>query len=122
MKNIKSIIFAITVLGAVFVNAQKVEKVSLVQTPGKFEQTELTLKAGKPYVFEVANSGIDHKVGFVVAPKGKADQANHIQNAYLKSTVEDGETAQSNEVVLESGEYVYFCPLNPTPQYKIIVE
>ena len=122
MKNIKSILFAITLLCAVVSNAQEAEKVSLVQVPGEFQQTELTLEAGKPYVFEVANSGVDHKVGFVVAPEGKTDQANHIQNAYLKSTIKDGETAESNEVVLEKGTYVYFCPLNPTPQYKIIVE
>ncbi len=122
MKNFKAILFAVAVLGAVMVNAQEAETVSLVQVPGKFEQTELTLKAGKTYVFEVANSGVDHEVGFVIAPKGKTGQADHVQSAYLKSTIEDGETATSNKVVLEKGEYVYFCPLNPTPQYSITVE
>ena len=122
MKNFKAILFAVAVLGAVMVNAQEAETVSLVQVPGKFEQTELTLKAGKTYVFEVANSGVDHEVGFVIAPKGKTGQADHVQSAYLKSTIEDGEMATSNKVVLEKGEYVYFCPLNPTPQYSITVE
>lgn len=122
MKNFKSFLFVLTVLGAVVANAQNAETISLVQVPGKFDQTALTLKAGTSYVFEVANNGVDHKVGFVIAPKGSTDQANHVQSAYLKNAIEDGETAQSNEVVLEKGEYVYFCPLNPTPQYKIIVE
>lgn len=123
MRFIKSFVLMITVVaGAFTVNAQEAKKVSLVQTPGKFEKTELRLEAGKPYVFEIANSGVDHEIGFVVAPKDKTDQANHIQAAYLKKTVEDGEVGTSNEVVLAAGEYVYFCPLNPTPQYSIIVE
>ena len=122
MKNIKAILFSVAVLGAVAVNAQDAEKVSLVQTPGKFETSELKLEAGKAYVFEVENSGIDHKVGFVIAPKGNTDQANHIKEAYVKSAISDGETAESNVVTLAAGEYVYFCPLNPTPLYSLIVE
>ena len=122
MNNLKSLFVAFTLVAAIAVNAQEPKTVSLSQTPGEFEQTELKLKAGKPYVFEVVNNGVDHEIGFVIAPKGKTDQANHISNAYLKSTISDGETAQSNEVVLEKGEYVYFCPLNPTPQYTLIVK
>ena len=118
----KSILFAMTVVAAVFAKAQEVEKVSLVQVPGKFEQTALSLKAGTSYIFEVENSGVDHEVGFVIAPKGQTEQANHIQSAYLQTVVKDGESAQSNQVVLEKGEYVYFCPLNPTPQYTVTVE
>ena len=70
----------------------------------------------------MANKGVDHAVGFVIAPKGKTDQDHHVQAAYLSKTIEDGESAKSGEVTLEKGEYVYFCPLNPTPQYKIMVE
>ena len=98
------------------------ETVSLNQIPGEFEETELSLKAGKAYVFEVSNVGIDHEVGFVIAPKGKLEQKDHIKNAYLTKTIKDGEMASSNEVILEKGEYVYFCPLNPTPQYTLVVE
>ena len=122
MKNLKAIFFSVAVLGAVVVNAQKAKTVSLVQTPGEFDKTELKLKAGKAYVFEVENSGIDHKVGFVIAPKGQTDQANHVKEAYVKQAISDGETSTSNVVTLEAGEYVYFCPLNPTPQYTLIVE
>ena len=122
MKKLKSILFFIAVLGAAVVNAQNAKKVSLVQTPGQFEKTELKLKAGKDYVFEVENKGVDHAVGFVIAPKGKTDQADHIQSSYLGSTIKDGEKASSGVVTLEPGEYVYFCPLNPTPLYTIVVE
>lgn len=107
---------------AIDVQAQDAEQVTLTQTPGKFEQTKLKLEAGKPYVFEVTNEGVDHPLGFVIAPKGKTDQEYHIKNAYLSKTIEDGEAATSKQVTLEKGEYVYFCPLNPTPQYSLIVE
>ena len=49
-------VLAVAVLG-IFLNAQQdAEVVSLTQTPGEFEQTELTLKAGETYRFEVLNS------------------------------------------------------------------
>ena len=61
-------------------------------------------------------------IATIVAPKGKTDQPNHVKEAYVTKTVKDGETQSSNVVTLEKGEYVYFCPLNPTPQYKIVVK
>lgn len=120
----RRIIFTLAILaGVIFTaEAQKAKKVKLTQTPGEFEQTELKLKAGKPYVFEVTNDGVDHEVGFVIAPAGKTEQENHVKEAYVAKTINDGETSQSKQVVLEAGEYVYFCPMNPTPQYKIVVE
>ncbi|MEM6523148.1 MAG: cupredoxin domain-containing protein [Bacteroidota bacterium] len=123
MKNlIASIILGLLMIASIASFAQETKTVKLNQTPGKFETTELTLKAGQPYVFEVTNKGVDHKVGFVVAPEGKTDQANHVQSAYLSKTIKSGESAQSKVVTLEKGEYVYFCPMNPTPEYKITVE
>ncbi|MBL4709840.1 MAG: cupredoxin domain-containing protein [Flavobacteriales bacterium] len=95
--------------------------IKLTQTPGEFNKKELKLKAGEPYVFEVTNKGVDHAVGFVIAPKGKTDKENHIANAYVQKVVEEGQTQSSKEVVLEKGEYVFFCPMNPTPQYRIVV-
>lgn len=114
--------FAI-IAGIVFAaDAQKAKTIKLSQTPGEFTQTELTLKAGKSYVFEITNDGVDHEVGFVIAPAGKTDAPNHVKEAYVSKTVKDGESSQSKEVVLEPGEYVYFCPMNPTPQYTITVK
>lgn len=121
MKNLLSIL-AVAFLVVTSAYAQNAKTVKLEQVPGEFTETTLTLEAGKPYVFEVANNGIDHAVGFVVAPKGKTDQPNHIPEAYLTSTIEDGQTGNSGVVTLEKGEYVYFCPLNPTPLYSITVE
>ena len=101
--------------------AQDAKTVSLEQTKGEFTVKELKLSPGE-YVFEVSNKGVDHPVGLVVAPEGKTDKDHHIQNAYLLSTPKDGESAKSKVVSLKKGTYVYFCPLNPTPQYKLIVQ
>jgi len=75
----------------------KTQTISLEQVKGEFTQKELTLKEGT-YVFEIANNGVDHEVGFVLAPKGKTDQANHIKEAYVKAPVATGSTSKTNEV------------------------
>lgn len=98
-----------------------VKTVSLEQTKGEFTQKALTLSAGT-YVFEIANTEVGHDVGFVLAPKGKTDAANHIKNAYVTEVVKNNTKGHSKAVTLAKGEYVYFCPLNPTPQYTLIVE
>ncbi|MEP1095482.1 MAG: hypothetical protein ABJG78_10250 [Cyclobacteriaceae bacterium] len=132
MNKIKSLTLTLAIVAGglllgrpLFIRAAVVQDtrvIQLDQTPGEFGKTELKLKAGKSYIFEVTNDGVDHEVGFVIAPTGKTEAENHIQNAYLANTVKDGDSARSKEVVLEKGEYVYFCPLNPTPQYKIVVK
>ncbi len=97
--------------------------IQLNQIPGKFTNGDLTLAPGT-YKFEVTNTGVGHEVGLVLAPKKvHITQADHITNAYVTSTVKDGETKPTKgEVVLKKGEYVYFCPLNPTGQYTISVK
>ncbi len=89
--------------------------ISLEQTPGEFTQKSLTVPAGT-YVFEVANKGVGHDVGFVLVKKGEdiGKPENHIQTAYVTEVVKTGEKQSSKPTVLEKGEYVYFCPMNPT--------
>ena len=103
--------------------AQEAKTVQLQQTEGEFTVKELKLSEGT-YVFEIENTGVDHEVGFVLIKDG-ADASkpeNHIKNAYVQKPVAKGATQNSKEVKLEKGTYAYFCPLNPTPQYKLIVE
>lgn len=109
-------------------NAQeKIKKtatvVSLEQTKGEFTQKALTLKEGD-YIFEVANNNVGKKVGFVLVPKGEdaSKPKNHIQTAYVTKAVENNTTESSNVTTLTKGEYIYFCPLNKTPQYTLTVE
>ncbi|WP_299051819.1 plastocyanin/azurin family copper-binding protein, partial [uncultured Polaribacter sp.] len=90
-----------------------VKTVSLEQTKGEFTQKQITLSEGT-YIFEIANNNVGHNVGFVLAPK--SDVKAHIKNAYVTAQVKNNEKQTSNKVTLAKGEYVYFCPLNPTPQ------
>lgn len=101
----------------------KATVVSLEQTKGKFTQETVTLAEGN-YVFEISNNNVGHQVGFVLVPKG-ADASkpeNHIKTAYVTKVVDNNSKETSNITTLEKGEYVYFCPMNPTPQYTLIVE
>lgn len=120
----KVIILSIVAILSLFTTtaiAQQVKTIKLEQTKGDFSVHGLTVSEGD-YVFEIANNGVDHEVGFVIAPEGKTDQANHIKEGYVKETIKNGKTSSSGVVNLKKGTYVYFCPLNPTPQYKIVVQ
>ncbi len=99
----------------------QVNNVKLAQTPGAFVIQDLTLSEGD-YQFEIANMGVDHEVGFVLVPKGKYDQANHIKEAYVKAPAATNQSSMTNVVSLKAGEYEYFCPLNPTRKYSLTVK
>lgn len=110
---------ALFALSFTFGNAQ-VEQINLNQTTGKFTTENLEVKEGQ-YQFNITNENVDHKVGFVLVPKGKYDQENHIKEAYVKETVATGKSSTSQVVNLVAGEYEYFCPMNPTPKYTLTV-
>ena len=99
----------------------KARQIKLVQTKGEFKTKSLNLEAGL-YQFEIANMGVGHDVGFVIAPKGQTDASHHIKEAYVTSPVKDGTSSMTNVVSLEPGTYVYFCPLNKTEQYELVVK
>lgn len=118
----KIVALLVLVVGfALQANAQEVKTVALEQTKGEFTQKSLTLAEGT-YVFEISNNEVGHDVGFVLAPKGKTDEDNHIKNAYVTSLVKNNGKSKSKKVTLTKGEYVYFCPLNPTPEYTLVVQ
>ena len=98
---------------------EKTKVVSLEQTKGEFTQQALTLKEGS-YIFEISNNNVGHQVGFVLAPKSNPDA--HIKTAYVTKAVDNNNKETSKVTVLKKGEYVYFCPLNPTPKYTLTVE
>jgi plastocyanin len=97
--------------------ADRVNIIDLNQRVGFYEQGNLKLKPGK-YIFRVKNENVDHEVGFVLSQKGFLMKKNI---AMLRGLYE-GQTKQSEVVDLKPGEYQYFCPLNPTPEYAINVE
>ncbi|MFC4634217.1 hypothetical protein ACFO3O_09885 [Dokdonia ponticola] len=95
--------------------------ITLEQTKGEFTQKQLTVTAGT-YIFEIDNNNVGHKVGFVLVPKGKdlSNPENHIKTAYVTAAVENNTTGNSKPTTLTKGEYVYFCPLNPTSTDNIL--
>ncbi len=129
MKSVKTIISVLILVLIANVSAlgqdkmQKVTKVSLEQTQGKFTQNTVELTPGD-YVFAITNNNAGVDVGFVLVPAGKdaGNPDNHIKTAYVSKVVANGKTENSSVVNLPKGEYVYFCPLNKTPQYSLIVK
>lgn len=99
----------------------KANVIKLDQTDGKFVVESMTVEAGK-FIFEVTNQGVDREVGFVLVPVKNGKEGEHIKTAYLGKTIADGETSKSKVVNLKPGTYSYFCPLNPTPHYTIVVK
>jgi len=102
--------------------AQTAKKITLEQTKGEFTQKQITVSEGT-YVFAIDNNNVGHNVGFVLVPKGKdvSDPANHIKTAYVTAPVANNTTGNSNPTKLAKGEYVYFCPLNPTSTDNVLI-
>ena len=83
----------------------------------------LELKPGK-YIFRVTNKNVPYDLGFWV----REHDYNYLNPIHrlTKTSVSGGglglgET-QDYEVDLEPGEYLYSCPLNTTPDYRLVVE
>lgn len=77
----------------------------------------LTLEPGK-YIFRVTNPDVPYGLGFWLRGTG-------VERVILPSVSGGGlskGTTQDYEIELKPGEYVYSCPLNPTPDYPIIVK
>ena len=83
----------------------------------------LTLKPGK-YVFRVTNKNVPYALGFWLRSKGYSWK-NPLHRLTKISVSGGGLTlgkTRDYPVTLEAGEeYVYSCPLNPTPDYRIVV-
>lgn len=77
----------------------------------------LNLKPGK-YVFRVTNKNVPYELGFWLRGDSLIDRAT------LPSVSGGGLTTgvtKDYAVTLKPGEYVYSCPLNPTPDYRLVV-
>jgi len=86
---------------------------------GRLEEAEpLVLEPGK-YIFRVTNRDVPYPLGFYL----RADSRLAIP---FKPKVSGGGLAEGATrdyaIELEEGEYVYSCPLNPTPDYPLIVK
>lgn len=87
------------------------------------EAESLKLKPGK-YIFRVTNKNVPYELGFWLR-ESDYQLGNPIHKLTKTSVsgggLETGKT-QDYEVEIEAGKsYIYSCPLNPTPNYSIIV-
>ncbi len=82
----------------------------------------LTLKPGK-YIFRVTNKNVSYPLGFWIR-HSDYNWANPLHKL-SKTSVSGGGlstgTTKDYEVELAAGEYLYSCPLNTTPDYKLVV-
>ena len=77
----------------------------------------LTLKPGN-YVFRVTNKNVPYGLGFWLRGKG-------LGRITLPSVSGGGlnlGVTQDYKITLKPGEYYYSCPLNPTPDYRLVVK
>jgi len=82
----------------------------------------VTLKAGK-YTFRVTNQNVPYALGFWIREEDY-DWRNPVHKV-TKTSVSGGGLGlgqtKDYEVELKPGTYLYSCPLNPTPDYKLVV-
>lgn len=78
----------------------------------------LQLKPGK-YIFRVTNRDVPYELGFWLRGAGIAGRV--ALPSVSGGGLVTGKT-QDYAVDLKSGEYLYSCPLNTTPDYKLLVK
>jgi hypothetical protein len=87
------------------------------------EAAPLVLPPGR-YVFRVTNKNVPYELGFWLR---EADYVlGNPLHRLAKTSISGGglKTGETKdyEIELTPGEYLYSCPLNPTPNYRLIVE
>jgi len=101
---------------------QSAEDCKAINSAGGEQRAEdadvITLKPGR-YVFRVTNQDVPYELGFWLRGAGIVGRVSlpSVSGGGLVS----GAT-KDYEIVLEEGEYFYSCPLNPTPDYRLVVE
>ena len=77
----------------------------------------LELKPGA-YIFRVTNKNVPYELGFYLRGAGFGRLTlPKVSGGGLFTGL-----TQDYEIDLKAGEYVYSCPLNPTPNYRIVVK
>ncbi|HAA91953.1 MAG TPA: hypothetical protein DCS82_02945 [Rhodospirillaceae bacterium] len=84
---------------------------------------EIVVKPGK-YVIRVTNKNVPYALGFWIRSEGY-DWKNPLHKVSKLSVSGGGLTlgkSRDYEVELKPGRYTYSCPLNPTPDYTLVVK
>ncbi|MBI4205115.1 MAG: hypothetical protein HY527_08820 [Betaproteobacteria bacterium] len=82
------------------------------------EAKPLQLKPGK-YLFRVTNKNVPYELGFWL--RGASVAGRVTLPSVSGGGLMPGKT-QDYEIALKPGEYVYSCPLNTTPDYRLVVK
>jgi hypothetical protein len=72
-----------------------------------------------PYIFRVSNTDVPYELGFYL--RGASLAGRFTLPKVSGGGLTPGKT-KDYHIELKEGEYVYSCPLNPTPDYRLIVE
>lgn len=81
------------------------------------EAKTIELEPGK-YIFRVTNKNVPYELGFYLRGAGlKRLTLPKVSGGGLNPGV-----TKDYEIDLVEGEYVYSCPLNPTPDYRLVVK
>lgn len=77
----------------------------------------MRLKSGQ-YIFRVTNKNVPYGLGFWLRGQGLGRLTlPSVSGGGLKKGV-----TLDYKITLKPGSYVYSCPLNPTPDYRLVVE
>lgn len=95
-------------------DCQQINGKTLTERKQQFKP--LQLKAGK-YVFRVTNRDVPYELGFYLRGAG----ASKVTLPKVSGGGLNTGTTQEYEITLTPGKYVFSCPLNPTPDYPVIV-
>ena len=83
----------------------------------------IELKPGK-YIFRVTNKNVPYQLGFWL--RDSDYQPGNPLHKLSKTSVSGGGLTMGKTrdyvVDLKPGDYLYSCPLNPTPDYKLVVK
>ena len=85
----------------------------------RLAEAETLRLAPGDYVFRVTNQNVPYQLGFWLRGDGLLSRAT--LPSVSGGGLHEGQT-QDYAVSLEPGEYVFSCPLNPTLDYKLVVE
>lgn len=77
----------------------------------------LKLAAGN-YIFRIKNQSVPYELGFWLRGDGVVNRAR--LPSVSGRGLQPGKT-KDYAITLKSGQYVYSCPLNNTPDYKLVV-
>lgn len=118
MKTLVLGFFAMIMSFGAFSQSEEVKVIQLNQTTSEFKQTSIELAPGK-YIFEISNEDVKKDVGFWLRTN---ESDTPITNSDKAGLIKTGTSSKTGVVTLTAGEYVYSCPLNPTPNYKLTVK